>query len=87
MSASMIQPLRKRTSLVKTPMTRWGPLARNMQPQHAAVASARGSWGVGRDYFHVRVESGQVFDIYYDRAPKGSAARKGAWFLYRRVSG
>jgi hypothetical protein len=65
---------------------RRGRMARNMMPQHAAVASGRGSWGVGRDYFRVRVESGQVFDIYYDRAPKGSAARKGAWFLYREVS-
>jgi hypothetical protein len=65
---------------------RRGRMARNMQPQHAAVASSRGSWGVGRDYFRVRVESGQVFDIYYDRAPKGSGARKGAWFLYREVS-
>ena len=65
---------------------RRGRMARNMQPQHAAAASGRGSWGVGRDYFRVRVESGQVFDIYYDRAPKGSEARKGAWFLYREVS-
>jgi hypothetical protein len=66
--------------------TRRGRMARNMQPQHAAVASSRGSWGVGRDYFRVRVENGQVFDIYYDRAPKGSDSRKGAWFLYREVS-
>ena len=65
--------------------TRRGRMARNMQPQHAAVAAGRGSWGVGRDYFRVRVESGQVFDIYYDRAPKGSDARKGTWFLYREV--
>jgi len=61
-------------------------MARNMQPQHAAVASGRGSWGVGRDFFRVRVEGGRVFDIYYDRAPKGSEARKGAWFLYREVA-
>jgi hypothetical protein len=66
--------------------TRRGRMARNMQPQHAAVASGRGSWGVGRDYFRVRVEGGQVFDIYYDRAPKRSEARKGAWFLYREIS-
>ena len=66
--------------------TRRGRMARNMMPQHAAVAAGRGSWGVGRDYFRVRVEGGQVFDIYYDRAPKGSGARKGAWFLYREVS-
>ena len=66
--------------------TRRGRMARNMQPQHSAVAAGRGSWGVGRDYFRVRVENGQVFDIYYDRAPKGSEARKGAWFLYRQVA-
>jgi hypothetical protein len=65
---------------------RRGRMARNMQPQHGAVASGRGSWGVGRDYFRVRVESGQVFDIYYDRAPKGAEARKGTWFLYREVA-
>ena len=65
---------------------RRGRMARNMQLQHAAVASNRGSWGVGRDYFRVRVENGQVYDIYYDRAPKGAEARKGAWFLYRQVT-
>ncbi len=60
---------------------RRGRMARNMQPQHAAVAEGRGSWGVGRDHFRVRVESGQVFELYYDRAPKGSEQRKGAWVL------
>jgi hypothetical protein len=52
-----------------------------MQPQHAAVAASRGSWGVGRYYFQVRTEGGQFFELYYDRAPKGSDQRKGAWFL------
>lgn len=61
--------------------TRRGRAARNMQPQHAAVAAARGSWGVGRYYFQVRTESSQLFELYYDRAPKGSDQRKGAWFL------
>ncbi len=60
---------------------RRGRMARNMQPQHAAVASHRGSWGVGRFYFQVRVESGQVFEIYYDRAPKDVDHRKGGWML------
>jgi hypothetical protein len=60
---------------------RRGRMARNMQPQHAAVAEGRGSWGVGRSYFQVRVEGGQVFELYYDRAPKGSDQRKGAWVL------
>ena len=52
----------------------------------ARAAERHGTWGVGRDYFRVRVESGRVFDIYYDRAPQGSKVRKGAWFLYREVS-
>jgi hypothetical protein len=64
---------------------RRGRMARNMQPQHAAVAEGRGSWGVGRDYFRVRVESGQVFELYYDRAPQGSEHRKGAWFLFSEL--
>ena len=61
--------------------TRRGRFARNMQPQHAAVAAARGSWGVGRYYFRVRAEGERFFELYYDRAPKGSDQRKGAWFL------
>ena len=60
---------------------RKGRMASNMRPEHAATAEGRGSWGVGRDYFRVRVESGQMFELYYDRAPKGSKQRKGAWFL------
>lgn len=60
---------------------RRGRMAVNMRPEHAAVASRRGSWGVGRDYFRVRVEGGQVFELYYDRAPKDADRRKGGWFL------
>lgn len=60
---------------------RRGRMARNMQPQHAAVASSRGSWGVGRYSFRVRVEGGQIFEIYYDRAPKEAGDRKGSWYL------
>ena len=44
----------------------------------------QGSWGVGRDYYRVRTESGEVFDIYYDRSPKGRE-RKGQWILSRRL--
>jgi len=40
-----------------------------------------GSWGVGRFFFRIRVDTGKIFEIYYDRAPKGSKLRKGAWFL------
>src|SRR5512146_3403440 len=46
---------------------RRGRMADNMQPAHARVAIQRGSLNVGRFYFRVRVETGQVFEIYYDR--------------------
>ena len=65
---------------------RRGRMASNMSPAHAAVASRRGSWGVGRDFFRARTDTGQVFDLYYDRAPKKVDDRKGAWFLYREMS-
>jgi len=61
-------------------------MARNMQPAHAAVAAERGSLGVGRFYFRVRVDTGQVFDLYYDRAIKDVDDRLGHWFLYRELS-
>ncbi len=60
---------------------RRGRMARNMAPEHAARASVKGSWGVGRFFFRVTVAGGRIFDLYYDRAPKDSAHRKGAWFL------
>lgn len=60
---------------------RRGRMARNMQPQHAAVASNRGSWGVGRFYFEVEVDGGECFRIYYDRAPKDAGDRDGHWIL------
>ncbi|HEX2979891.1 MAG TPA: DUF6504 family protein [Anaerolineaceae bacterium] len=61
--------------------SRRGRMARNMQPQHAAVASSRGSWGVGRFSYRVRVADGRIFEIYYDRAPKDVDSRKGVWML------
>ncbi len=65
---------------------RRGRAALNMAPAHAAVAEGRGSWGVGRDYYRVRVEDGRAFELYYDRAPKGAGRGKGAWFLWREVT-
>jgi len=65
--------------------TRRGRYARNMRPAHATVASTRGSLNVGRFYFRVRVNTGQIFDIYYDRAMKSVDERKGQWFLYREL--
>lgn len=64
---------------------RRGKMANNMRPAHAAVASNRGSLNVGRFYFRVRVDTDQVFDIYYDRAMKNLDARKGQWFVYTEL--
>ena len=68
-----------------TDFKRRGRMARNMQPQHAAVASTRGSLNVGRYYFRVKVDTDQVFDVYYDRALKNVDDRKGQWFVYREM--
>ena len=66
--------------------SRRGRMAGNMRPERVARASQRGSWGVGRHYFRVRIDTGRVFDLYYDRAPKNAGDRKGAWFLYREMA-
>ena len=66
--------------------TRRGKMARNMRESHLAAAVKRGSLGVGRFTFRVRVEDGRVFELYYDRAPKSVDRRKGAWTLYRELS-
>ena len=68
-----------------TDFTRRGRMAKNMQPAHAATASVRGSLNVGRYYFRVKVDTGQIFDIYYDRAMKNVDDRKGQWFVYREL--
>lgn len=64
---------------------RRGRMATNMRPENLKKAAKRGSWGVGRYYFRVQVADGRIFDIYYDRAPKGQAQRLGSWFLYREI--
>lgn len=82
---------REQTFRVASVLSEWhdfrrrGRMARNMQPQHAARAASRGSWGVGLDYYRVRTEDGRIFEIYYDRAPKSADKRKGEWVLYREV--
>ena len=68
-----------------TDFKRRGRMARTMQPQHAAVASSRGSLNVGRFYFRVKTDTNQIFDIYYDRAMKNVDDRKGQWFIYREM--
>jgi hypothetical protein len=64
---------------------RRGKMAHNMRPSHLAAAAKRGSRGVGRHYFRVRTEDGHVFDLYYDRAPKDTADRKGSWHILREM--
>jgi hypothetical protein len=64
---------------------RRGRSARNMRPSHAEVAASRGSLNVGRFFFRVRVDTGQLFDLYYDRAMKNIDDRKGQWFIYREI--
>ena len=64
---------------------RRGRAAKNMRPEHAVVAAGRGSLNVGRYYFRVRVDTGQIFDLYYDRAMKNVDDRKGQWFVYREL--
>jgi hypothetical protein len=66
--------------------TRRGRMARNMRPTHAAVAAERGSLGVGRFYFRIRVDTGQIFDLYYDRQIKDVDDHLGHWFLYREMA-
>jgi len=66
--------------------SRRGRMARNMQPAHATVAAEHGSLGVGRFYFRVQVETGQVFDLYYDRQINNVDDRLGHWFLYREMT-
>ncbi len=63
---------------------RKGRMAKNMQPEHAAVAASRGSWGVGRHYFRVRTDADRIFELYYDRSPRKN--RKGEWILYRELA-
>ncbi len=64
---------------------RRGRMARNMSARHLEAASRRGSWGVGRFFFRVVTDDGLVFELYYDRRPKGPLARKGQWFLFREL--
>lgn len=68
---------------------RRGKMERNMVPGHASRALRKGSWGVGRFYFRVRVEQGNIYEIYFDRAPESAGDRKGHWFILgeRRPTG
>jgi hypothetical protein len=61
--------------------SRRGRMAKNMIPERIKIARIKGSWGVGRFHFIVLVNSGRIFQIYYDRAPKNVDNRQGGWFL------
>ena len=65
---------------------RKGDMMRNIRPRRIDDAERRGSWGVGRDYYRVQTDNGQIFDIYYDRAPQNVEQRKGGWYLFRELS-
>lgn len=64
---------------------RRGKAAHNMRPSHLAAAEKRGSRGVGRHFFRVRTDSGRIFDLYYDRAPRDTSDTKGSWHLLREL--
>jgi hypothetical protein len=80
-----------KTYRIMTRLSEWndfnrrGRANRNMSPRHALTAAGRGSLGVGRFYFRVRVDTGQIFDIYYDRAIQDADRRKGHWLVYREM--
>ena len=65
--------------------SRSGHMTHNMRPANMSKALRRGSWGVGRFYFRVQTVNGQIFDLYYDRAPKDASDRVGSWYLYREM--
>lgn len=65
--------------------SRSGHMTHNMRPANMSKALRRGSWGVGRFYFRVQTVNGQIFDLYYDRAPKDASDRGGGWYLYKEM--
>ncbi len=79
------------TLSIESLLTEWrnydrrGRSSVNMRPSNLAKASRKGSWGVGRYYFRIKLENGRIFDLYYDRAPKGLKKRGGRWFLDREI--
>ncbi|HOJ01129.1 MAG TPA: DUF6504 family protein [Anaerolineaceae bacterium] len=66
-----------------TDFSRKGNMRRNMREAHRTRAEEKGSWGVGRIYFKVQVHTGQIFEIYFDRAPQKASDREGNWFLFQ----
>jgi hypothetical protein len=65
--------------------TRRGRMAHTMRPANLRKAARRGSVGVGRFNFRVKVEGDRIFDLYYDRAVKSADQRKGSWTLHQEL--
>jgi hypothetical protein len=65
--------------------SRRGRMAHSMRPANLRKAARRGSIGVGRFHFWVKVAGGRIFDIYYDRAVKSADERKGVWILHQEL--
>jgi len=71
----------ERTLAIWDDMSRKGKNARNMREEHLERAKVKGSWGVGRFYFEFTGDDGNIYTIYYDRAPGNAGKRKGTWIL------
>ncbi len=65
--------------------SRKGRMAHSMRPANLRKATRRGSIGVGRFHFRVKVSSGRFFDLYYDREVKSADQRKGSWRLHQEL--
>ena len=65
---------------------RRGRMAHTMRPENIKKALRRGSVGVGRFYFQVKIEDGRIFKLYYDRAAKSADDRKGGWTLHQEMA-
>ncbi len=65
---------------------RRGRMASTMRPERVKRARLRGSRGVGRFYFRVRVRGGRIYEIYFDRAAAGQDPAVDGWFISRSLS-
>ncbi len=57
-----------------------------MSEVHHSRAEIKGSWGVGKIFFRIQVHTGQIFEIYFDRAPQNVMDRGGGWFLLQEFT-
>jgi hypothetical protein len=69
-----------------TDFSRKGNMQRNMSEVHHSRAEIKGSWGVGKIFFRIQVHTGQIFEIYFDRAPQNVMDRGGGWFLLQEFT-